>query len=421
MNERHSAVAAAQGWRPTEAKIGPCVQSPSNALPGAHIVVHSDLKAVGKLWREFERRALRTVFQSADYLGAWQDHIGSRRRTTPAIVVIENRQGVQAILPLAVEDLGFIRRLAWLGQDLCDYLAPLMSEEFARIEPPRFRALWQEIGRLMQSDPRFRHDWVELRKMPAWIEAHKNPFAALPALPHPSPGHVSTLPQNWDEFYRQRRTSKARKQDRSKLARLSEFGDVRLYEPSEPAEIVRLLDTLFVQKADALQRKGVADLFGRPGHREFFLDLAGNVRLHDIVHVSALQLGPSLAAVALGMEFKGRYSLFLVSYDRAFARLSPGVIHLNKLLERAVERRLREFDFLVGEQRLKLEWTDAEIELRDHIAASTLRGVIPAFVARAVTRAKRTVKQTPWIWSGFLTLRATASRFRYRRKDQAVN
>jgi CelD/BcsL family acetyltransferase involved in cellulose biosynthesis len=121
------------------------------------------------------------------------------------------------------------------------------------------------------------------------------------------------------------------------------------------------------------------------------------------------------------MEFKGRYSLFLVSYDRAFARLSPGVIHLNKLLERAIERRFREFDFLVGEQRLKLEWTDTEIELLDHIAASTLRGMIPAFVARTLTRAKRTVKQTPWMWNGFLALRATASRLRHRRKDQTVN
>jgi CelD/BcsL family acetyltransferase involved in cellulose biosynthesis len=119
------------------------------------------------------------------------------------------------------------------------------------------------------------------------------------------------------------------------------------------------------------------------------------------------------------MEYRGRYSLFMVSYDRSFARLSPGVIHLNKLIERAIARRLSEFDFLVGEQRLKLEWTDSEIELLDHIAVSTLRGAIPALLARMFTHAKRTVKQTPWLWRNFQTLRAAAGAFRSNRKDPA--
>jgi CelD/BcsL family acetyltransferase involved in cellulose biosynthesis len=401
------------------AKIEPCAQTQSETLPGAHIAVHAGLDAVETLWRDFEGRAVRTVFQGADYLGAWQRHVGMCEHATPTIVVVEDRRGVQAILPLAIEGYGFVRRLTWLGQNLCDYLAPLMSEEFARMEPERFRALWREIVRLMQSDARFRHDWIALRKMPAHVETHPNPFTALPVIRHPSPSHIAALPADWNGFYRERRTSKARKQDRSKLARLTELGEVTLYEPSETVEIVRTLKTLFEQKADALHRKGIADLFKLPGRREFFLDLVSNPRLRDIVHVSALKVGSSLAAVALGMERRGRYSLFLVSYDRSFARLSPGVIHLNKLIERAIARRLSEFDFLVGEQRLKLEWTDSEIELLDHIAVSTLRGAIPAHLARMFTHAKRTVKQTPWLWRNFQALRAAAGAFRSNRKDPA--
>jgi CelD/BcsL family acetyltransferase involved in cellulose biosynthesis len=412
MNEIQSAVAAAHGWRGTQPTARPCAQVQSEALPGAHIAVHSDLDAVDSLWREFERRAIRTVFQGVDYLGAWHRQIGTQEQSRPAIVVIESRSGVQAILPLAVEGRGPVRRLTWFGQNLCDYLAPLMSEEFARITPERFRALWSEIGKVLQSDPRFRHDWVELRRMPVSVEKRPNPFTALNSVRHPSPSHFASLTADWENFYRERRTSKARKQDRSKLARLSELGEVSLFEPHEPAEIARTLETLFAQKADALQRKGIADLFELPGRREFFLDLAANPRMREIVHVSALAVGPSLAAVALGMEYRGRYSLFMVSYDRAFAKLSPGVIHLNKLLERAIGRGLTEFDFLVGEQRLKLEWTDAEIELLDHVSATTLRGMVPALTARMLTHAKRTIKQTPWLWSAFQKLRSTVGSLR---------
>jgi CelD/BcsL family acetyltransferase involved in cellulose biosynthesis len=95
------------------------------------------------------------------------------------------------------------------------------------------------------------------------------------------------------------------------------------------------------------------------------------------------------------MEYNGRYSLFLVSYDRSFARHSPGVIHLNRLLQRAIGRRLKEFDFLVGEQRLKLEWADGEIELYDHIAASTIRGIVPALLARETCHQANAVAVEP--------------------------
>ena len=415
MNEMQSAVVAAYGRHPVEPAINPCVESRSEALPGARIAVYSDLAVVETLWRNFERRAVCSVFQNIDYLRAWHRHIGMRLQMRPAIVVIEQNE-VQAILPLAIYGRGSLCRLSWLGQDLSDYIAPLFSPEFARIEHSRFRALWHEIGNLLQSDRRFRHHWVELRKMPSRVEVHANPLAALNAIHHPSPSHVATLTDDWETYYREHRSAKARKQDRSKLTRLSELGDVRLYEPTEPTDIVRTLNTLLAQKADALQRKGIADLFERPGYCEFFLELAGNPRLRDIFHLSALAVGPTLAAVNLGMEYKGRYSLFLVSYDRSFARHSPGVIHLNKLLQRAIGRRLKEFDFLVGEQRLKLEWADGEIELYDHIAASTIPGIVPALLARVFTHAKRVVKQTPWLWRAFQHLRAAAGMLRRGRK-----
>ena len=155
-------------------------------------------------------------------------------------------------------------------------------------------------------------------------------------------------------------------------------------------------------------------MFAAPGRREFFLDLAANPRTRDRIHVSALQVGPSLAAINFGFEFRQRYTLFIVSYDRSFARLSPGVIHLNKLIERAIGRGMTEFDFLVGEQRLKLEWTDRETLLHDHLATSCWRGYLPVTAAIVVARVKRTIKQTPALWSAFKALRAQLGGLRRR-------
>lgn len=378
----------------------------SEAVPGARLAIYADLDAVEPLWREFERSANRTAFQSFDYLRAWFRHVGENEGWRPLIVVLHLADDVMAVLPLAVSGGPFLRRLAWLGQDLCDYLAPLFSDELARMPAAQFRALWREIGLLIRSDRRFRYDYVELRRMPAQIDDRDNPFTTLPAIRHASDGHLSRLGADWSEFYRERRSARARKQDRSKARRLAEFGGVRLFSPREPAEIARVLETMFAQKSGNFARKGIHDIFERAGYRAFFTELATGALTREWVHVSALQVGPSFAATSLALEHKGRYALLLVGYDQTFAQYSPGVLHLNLLIERAIGRGITELDFLVGEQRLKQEWADVIVPLHDHIAAASWRGYMVAPLLRAVSRLKRSIKQNRTLWSAFLSFRA---------------
>jgi CelD/BcsL family acetyltransferase involved in cellulose biosynthesis len=320
--------------------------------------------------------------------------------------VLQSDTDVLAVLPLGVYADAAFRRLAWLGQDLGDYLGPLLAPEFAQsVSSERFLALWQEILRLLRSHPRLTFDVVTLCKMPGRIGGQVNPFMAQPAARHPSDGFLLTLQPPWEDFYIARRSAKARRQDKSKRARLGETGDVRMVNAQGEKEIAATIDDLLSQKSAVFARKGILDPFQRPGYREFFLHLALDARTRDLLHVSRLDVDGQPAAINLGIEYRGRYSLCLVSYDEKFARFSPGAIHLNELLHRAIERGLLEFDFLVGFQRLKQEWADRRIELYDHVAGVTPRGVLIAAALRGLARAKRTVKTSPGLWNAFLRLR----------------
>lgn len=120
---------------------------------------------------------------------------------SPAIAVVRRGAETLAIFPLALAKRGPIRRLAWLGQELCDYLAPLLARDFAQsIDAARFATLWREILSLMQHDARFRHDLVELRKMPAAGGGQPNPFLALSVGPNPSSAHLTALTGDWETF-----------------------------------------------------------------------------------------------------------------------------------------------------------------------------------------------------------------------------
>lgn len=376
--------------------------------PAIEIAIHHELDTVETEWRQFERHADCTAFQSFDWLAGWCRHIGPLTRTQPAIVVGRQHDGTALfILPLAVMP-GTVRRLTWLGSDLCDYNGPLLAKAFAsHLTPERFLALWREIGRSLQSDFRTRHDLIELSKLPERVGEQANPFLALPVALNPSNAHVADLSGTWTEFYETKRSSGTRRRDRTKLKRLGELGEVRYVTPQDHGEIESTLDLLIEQKSRSFARMGVANMFERPGWSEFFAAVATDPRMRNFVHISRLDVGSCWAAINLGLVFGGTYYHVLASYDDGeVSRFGPGAAHLRELLRYSIERGLTHFDFTIGDERYKREWSDRTLLLYDHVAAASARGLAAAAMVHGHRRMKRVIKQNEALWSLFTRARA---------------
>ena len=174
-------------------------------VPELDFSIHTDLAEVESEWRRFEQVAECTPFQTFEWLSAWQRHIGALDRIVPVIVIGRFADGQTAfILPLAVERRRAGRRLCWLGQELCDYNAPLLARDFSqRVSPDRFLAAWRELREQMQADPQLRHDWIEFEKMPQTIGAQINPFTYLGVTPNANSAHITQLGGDWETFYRE--------------------------------------------------------------------------------------------------------------------------------------------------------------------------------------------------------------------------
>jgi CelD/BcsL family acetyltransferase involved in cellulose biosynthesis len=74
------------------------------------------------------------------------------------------------------------------------------------------------------------------------------------------------------------------------------------------------------------------------------------------------------------------------------------VLHLRDLLDYAIKAGLRRFDFTIGDERYKLEWSDLRLRLYDHSSAAKSCGWLPNCVSVVRRRLKRFIKQTPLIW-----------------------
>jgi CelD/BcsL family acetyltransferase involved in cellulose biosynthesis len=224
---------------------------------------------------------------------------------------------------------------------------------------------------------------------------------------HPSGAHLAVLQGTWDEYYKAKRSSGTRRRDRTKRKRLGEFGAVQFVTPRDSGEIARTLETLIEQKSRSFARMGVANIFAPPGYRELYFDLAIDPRTRDLVHISRLDVGDTWAAANLGLMFHGTYYHVLSSYDDGeISRYGPGAAHLRDLMAHAIANGCQAFDFTVGDEPYKLEWSDRSISLYDHVAPATLRGWPIALGMRGWRQFKRTIKQTPLLWSLFSRLRS---------------
>ena len=376
---------------------------------GIRITLHEDLVGIEHDWRAFEQHADCTVFQCFDWLAAWQRHIGSRRGVRPAIVVGRDDGGAMLfLLPLAIERAGFACCLTWLGSDLCDYNAPLLAADFpVAVGPGRFASLWREIGRRLQGNAGLQYDFVCFDKMPEQVGGQDNPFTQLAVAASANRAYLSHLTDDWESFYAAKRSSTTRRRDRTKRKRLSEHGEIRFVGMRSVEDIAATFDLLMAQKAGSLARMGVSNIFERRGYRKFFLDIATGTASHKLVHISRLDIGQGTAAANLGLVFRDRYYHVIASHDIGeISRFGPGMAHLHDLLRYAIERRCRVFDFTIGNERYKREWSDVEMTLYDHVAIARWRGIPAAVGSIAVFRLKCLIKRTPALWDAVCRFRS---------------
>jgi CelD/BcsL family acetyltransferase involved in cellulose biosynthesis len=377
---------------------------------GLALAIHDRLDELGAEWRAFERRADRTVFQSFDWLATWQRHIGAPRGTVPAIVLGREEDEELLFILLAVETNGRVRRLTWLGAQLCDYNAPLLAEQFSdRVSAERFLLAWRDVIEVLRAEARWRFDLIDLQKMPDCIGEQRNPFLDLAPCAHPSGAYVAHLGSAWDAFYAAKRSAATRKRERRQLRQLAEHGALRFVEVETEEEVARTLATLMAQKSRSFARMGVEDVLARPGHREFFLAIAMDPAMRELVHLSQIDVGDHIAAVSVGLKYRDCYYLILSSYDDGeLSRFGPGRAHLHELLRYAIGGGFARFDFTVGDEPYKRDWCDAELKLHDLITAVTASGWLMVALTMPFRRVKRFIKQSPGLWRAFSKARALA-------------
>jgi len=77
--------------------------------------------------------------------------------------------------------------------------------------------------------------------------------------------------------------------------------------------------------------------------------------------VAFLKLNGEVAASALDVRSSRTYYWWLTAFSPKYARYSPGKLLLEHLIRNAFETSVQRFDFMLGMEQYKLQWTDRAI------------------------------------------------------------
>lgn len=370
------------------------------------VSVATDLAALAAEWRAFEASAAGHVFQTYDFVAPWFAHVGAAQGILPLIVIGRCRQGTTLfLLPFAIGRWFGRRVVEWAGGDQADYQGGLFAPQFLAAlgaDVERGQSFVTRVVELLAREA----DVLHFRRQPELIGGLPNPLVSFHPIPHAVHSHHTRLGADWQTYYRSKRNSSSRRNDRAKLHRLEAAGEVRFFDASTPAEAGRIMDALFRQKARSLSALGVSNFLACPGVESFCRAMAENPWPKGPCHVAAVEVGGEIVATNWGLVSADRYYYVLHSYaDGPVSRDSPGRQLMYHLMRWSIDRGIGLFDFTIGDEDFKSQWCEESAALFDSVTALNARGLDLAVLLRAIKAGKRAIKADRRIRALFETLR----------------
>lgn len=320
------------------------------------------LIAMGPEWEALEARSGAHLFQSHRLLAQWYACAGTQSGAVPAVVVCRDRGVLRGIFPGCVITQSGVRILTWLGgffivdygDVLFDPACPVPVEEF----------LEGALG-LLRKETRFqvcyfhnmRHDAVAYPYFSRHFKLFRSDVAPCIRLDGEFEPYLDSLKR-----FRKKQKSDTQRQ----IKRLTELGALEFrVVPGEAEGATDLLDAFLAQKRWRFEVSGVHGVLFKPGYEEFYRE---QVRHNPSVHLSCLTLDGEIIATHLGYLYKNTLYFVMPTYDHRFGKYSPGRVLTYYLIRDCFEHAVELFDFCIGPEEYKYEWTDTDVPITSFVS-----------------------------------------------------
>jgi CelD/BcsL family acetyltransferase involved in cellulose biosynthesis len=388
------------------------LRSSLTSLGRGGVEVFSQFDDAQSVWRDMvQRGAICSRYQHYQWMSNWWKHIGNGPNTTPHIIVLRDGKGEPVLLlPLLRKRVGPIHVGMFLGGKHTNFNLAVWRPDLLNDPPAGIAAL---VDGLRGQGPTL--DLLVLLNQPAsWLNV-PNPLLQLPHTLSPSQAYGGSLDADFEILRRERMGSSSRKKLGQKERQLAAaVGPVSYIKAETPAEIDRVLEVFFRQKAGRMHELGLSDAFDAPGVKEFVTAAAHEVDPDTgtrVIELYAACAGDTIIATFGGITANGRFSgMFNSMAGTEFRDYSPGELLLSHVVKCCCERGLNRFDLGIGEAAYKRVYCNDAEPLHDSIIPITVAGQVAAPIWRAGLALKSQIKKSDTMLRAIRSIRQITSR-----------
>lgn len=159
---------------------------------------------------------------------------------------------------------------------------------------------------------------------------------------------VIPLPDSFEDYLQNSLSKKQRHEVRRKLRRIEEETTVRWYVVDGEADLGQEIDAFIrLHRLSKQEKLG----FMTDEMEAFFRTAMQVMHAASRLHLAFIEVNGARAAALLSFVYDGRLLVYNSGYDpESYAELSPGIVLTAHVIEDAIRRGLRIFDFLQGNE-----------------------------------------------------------------------
>lgn len=320
---------------------------------------------VKKHWKIIEKKNFykNEIFSELFWIENWYNTVGKYSKINLAfIVVFENNYPVM-LFPFCINKKLGISILRFLGGDQSDYSSPLISKELKKINiKDKFLKTLDKI--LPEHDVKF------YRNIPEYF---KNIFDQNKSLISNSFSLQIDIKGNWNDYTK--KVKKKRLYDaKRQRKRLQEKGELKFVIINPKENTSAFYNAFFIQKSKRYISTGVKDIFKNLKLKKFYKNFSNNHS--EKIHLSMLMLDNEILATHWGVIRNKKFYFLMPTFNDKWSRYSPGRLLMEELIYWCHNKGFRVFDFTIGNEGYKYEWSNTEEKLYNLIEAYSWRGKV---------------------------------------------
>jgi CelD/BcsL family acetyltransferase involved in cellulose biosynthesis len=179
------------------------------------------------------------------------------------------------------------------------------------------------------------------------------------------------------------------KRKRKKLFQLSEI----TYSSYDLGKIDDEMKLLFVLHELRSRQKGRRTTFAGPELIDFHVRLAREISKNGWLQLKFIRHDNKVIAAFYGYEFGGHLFYYQMGIDPAWGNYSLGTVIFYEIIQEAFSKKLKEFDFLRGDEEYKKRWTKKQRTLVSAtVYNKTVRGKLSKLFAHSKNATKRLMR-----------------------------